>query len=258
MVDSRASPRLASPPSVIAAEERKRHREGQGEAVGAAAPGRSNEQGSKDRAPKRPRVAKVPLAQVPYDSALLALQKRRGGGSASSSTSHSFGPASNRCGTPGCTLPDFHEGLCSTEQALGRRKRPAPGAMAPMRAGGSERGGGRKKHDRIRSDDVGVSRDDDARHGDVAESDADARHGDVVASDHCWWASARSPSPSAPAATAEARRDCAIPSALATVEESMEMDADTASASALAAPTALCPCPASSPRYQGFLVRNSD
>ena len=57
------------------------------------------------------------------------------------------------CGTPGCILPDFHEGLCSTEQALGRRKRPAPGAMAPARASGSERGGGRKKHDRIRSDD---------------------------------------------------------------------------------------------------------
>ena len=121
MVDSRASPRLASPPSVIAAEERKRHREGQGEAVGAAAPGRSNEQGSKDRAPKRPRVAKVPLAQVPCTSALLALQKRRSGGSASSSTSHSFGPASNRCGTPGCTLPDFHAGLCSTEQLFGSR-----------------------------------------------------------------------------------------------------------------------------------------
>jgi hypothetical protein len=38
--------------------------------------------------------------------------------------------------------------------------------MAPTRASGSERGGGRKKHDRIRSDDVDVSRDDDANDDD--------------------------------------------------------------------------------------------
>ena len=101
------------------------------------------------------------------------------------------------CGTPGCTLPDFHEGLCSTEQALGRRKRPAPGAMAPARASGSERGGGRKKHDRIRSDDVGVSRDDDARHGDDKEGTRTPEYG-----------GASGPEPSAPKAAkaAESKR----------------------------------------------------
>ena len=93
------------------------------------------------------------------------------------------------CGTPGCTLPDFHEGLCSTEQALGRRKRPAPGAMAPARASGSERGGGRKKHDRIRSDDVGVSRDDDASHEDDEEGTRTPEYG-----------GASGPEPSAPKA----------------------------------------------------------
>ena len=75
---------------------------------------------------------------------------------------------SDRCGTPGCTLPDFHEGLCSTEQVLGRRKRPAP--AAPARESGSERGGGRKKHDRILLGDVGASQDDDVSHGDDDDS----------------------------------------------------------------------------------------
>ena len=74
----------------------------------------------------------------------------------------------DRCGTPGCTLADFHDGLCSTEQVLGRRKRPAP--AAPARASGSERGGGRKKRDRILLDGDGVSQDDDVSHGDDDDS----------------------------------------------------------------------------------------
>ena len=138
------------PPSVAAAEVRKRHREGQGEAtaVGVATAGRTSERYAtgKDRAPPRPRVAQGPLAQVPLTSALLALQKRRGGGtgrrgsqceqSARVSTltpSHRFESEwkpSDRCGTPGCMLPDFHDGLCSTEQVLGSTRH---GGAVPRR-----------------------------------------------------------------------------------------------------------------------------
>ena len=74
----------------------------------------------------------------------------------------------DRCGTPGCTLADFHDGLCSTEQVLGRRKRPAP--AAPARASGSVRGGGPKKHASIVLDDDGVSQEDDAIHDDDDDS----------------------------------------------------------------------------------------
>ena len=74
----------------------------------------------------------------------------------------------DRCGTPGCTLADFHDGLCSTEQVLGRRKRPAP--AAPARASGSVRGGGPKKHASIVLDDDGVSQEDDASQDDDDDS----------------------------------------------------------------------------------------
>ena len=40
-----------------------------------------------------------------------------------------------RCGTPGCTLPDFHSGMCSSISVTGKRSSPgrAPGSMSDKR-----------------------------------------------------------------------------------------------------------------------------
>ena len=70
--------------------------------------------------------------------------------------------SSGGCGSPGCTLPDFHEGLCSTERVVGRRKRPAPESNRITPAGRATRGeggGGPKKRAIVYDDDS--SNDDD-------------------------------------------------------------------------------------------------